>query len=186
MPIPLGILAAAGFRPPAAAGSYDLLQTFTVGSGGLASVTFSNLNTSYASTYRHLQIRFVARASRSGQVGDPVVIKINNATVPVSHHLYGNGSSVISSAPVNYTIIDSIAGTSAATGQFGAGVIDFIDAFSTSKNKTMRALAGGAGLVSLSSALWTSTTITSTIELNPFSNTNFIEGTRFSLYGIKG
>jgi hypothetical protein len=180
----LGIFSAAGAGGVGADTSFDLLETQILGSTQ-ASITFSSLGT-YSSTYKHLQIRWVARASRSGQVGDPMVIKINTATPVQTHHLFGTGSSVSSNATTLYAIIDSIAGASAATNQFGVGVIDFVDAFSTTKNKTMRALAGGTGAVSLDSALWNSTTATTSIELIPFSATSFIAGSRFSLYGIKG
>ena len=178
----LGVLQAqAAGAGPVGGAAFDLLEQRVLDSAE-SSVTFSSLS-SYAASYAHLQIRFAARAARAGQVGDPVVIKINTATVPISHHLFGNGSSVTSSAPINYTIIDSIAGASAAANQFGVGVIDFTDAFSTDKNKTMRALAGGVGAISLSSALWTSTAITDSIEFIPFSLTNLQIGSRVSLYG---
>ncbi len=179
----LGIFSAAG-AGGGFSSDYELIETQILGSSQ-ASITFSSLGT-YSSTYKHLQIRWVARASRAGQVGDPMVIKINTATPAQTHHLFGNGSSVGSNATTLYAIIDSIAGASAATNQFGVGVIDFVDAFSTTKNKTMRALAGGTGAVSLDSALWNSTTATTSIELIPFSATSFITGSRFSLYGIKG
>jgi hypothetical protein len=181
MPFGLGFFATAG---AGAAGSFDLLESQVLGSTA-ASVTFSSLST-YASTYQHLQIRMVARASRSGATTDPLIVKLNSTTQTYGHHLFGNGSSVGSgNIATAYSILDAITGATAATNAFGAGVIDILDPFETTKNKTIRALTGANTVVALSSTFWNFTTAVSSIELSAFSATNFLVGSRFSLYGLR-
>jgi hypothetical protein len=182
MPFGLGFFATAGAG--GAAGSFDLLESQVLGSTA-ASVTFSSLST-YASTYQHLQIRMVARASRSGATTDPLIVKLNSTTQTYGHHLFGNGSSVGSgNIATSYSLLDAITGATAATNAFGACVIDILDPFETTKNKTIRALTGANTVVSLSSTFWNFTTAVSSIELSAFSATNFLVGSRFSLYGWK-
>ena len=182
MPFGLGFFATAGVS--AAAGSFDLLETQVLGSSQ-ASVTFSSLGT--YSNYKHLQIRMVARASRSGATTDPLIVKLNSTTQTYGHHLFGNGSSVGSgNIATSYSLLDAITGATATANAFGACVIDILDPFETTKNKTIRALTGANTVVSLSSTFWNFTTAVSSIELSAFSATNFLVGSRFSLYGIKG
>lgn len=184
MPFGLGFFAVAGAG--GSLGAFDLLETQVLGSGGAASVTFNNLTTSYGSTYKHLQIRMTARASRPSSTTDPVIITLNGSGQTKSHALYANGSSVNSYAEGSYSLWDAITGTNAATGAFGACVIDLLDPFETTKNKTMRAFTGANTVVTLGSVLFATTATTASVTLTPFSATNFLQGSRFSLYGIKG
>jgi hypothetical protein len=73
---------------------------------------------------------------------------------------------------------------------FGAGVIDILDPFSTTKNKTLRGLGGitssEATNIALRSGSWASTSAVTSITCLPFSADNWVAGSRFSLYGIKG
>jgi hypothetical protein len=82
-------------------------------------------------------------------------------------------------------LLDAITGATATANAFGACVIDILDPFETTKNKTIRGLTGANTVVSLSSTFWNFTTAVSSIELSAFSATNFLVGSRFSLYGIK-
>lgn len=187
MPIPLGILAAAGVR--AAGGSYELIETITVGSGGAASVTFSNLNT-YSSTYQHLQIRGVARSNRATFTVDSLNMLVNGSSMTAYHRLYGNGSSVQSN--IDATIAE-ISTNVSASGIFGAFVIDILDPYET-KNKTIRALSGtwsdDAGgfsgkTIQLASTFINATTSVSSITLDPTFGSQLVQGSRFSIYGLK-
>jgi hypothetical protein len=184
---PLGILSAAG----AAVGfqsDYELISTTVLG-GTATSVTFSSLAT-YASTYKHLQIRMTARTTRTGTLGDVYLITLNGDTGSnyAMHELRANGSVVTSSASTSQTsmLFQRIASADHPANAFGASVIDFLDSYSTTKNKTVRAFAGVAlGEIFLNSGFRNSTeSITSiTISRTAF---NFVAGSRFSLYGIKG
>lgn len=197
MPIPLGILAAAGFRPPTAAGAYELIETITVGSGGAASVTFSNLNT-YSSTYQHLQIRAVARGAQTGGAEMELGLRINGITTNSYswHILRGNGSTVTSAAGSTTNVIyaGNVTDNTAASNIFGAAVIDILDPYETSKFKTIKSMSGQKGAtattadrIGLYSGLFQSTDAISSITLLSQNLTSgFLQYSRFSIYGIRG
>ena len=182
MPFGLGFFATAGAG--GAAGSFDLLESQVLGTA-VGSVTFSSLGT-YATTYQHLQIRMVARANRPSSTTDPLIITLNGSGQTHAHSLFGNGSSVSSGAIASqYSLLDAITGPNAATNAFGACVIDILDPFETTKNKTMRGFTGANTVVALGSVLFGTTSSTTSITITPFSATNYMVGSRFSLYGIK-
>jgi hypothetical protein len=172
------------------AGSYELIATEIL-TASQTSVVFSSLG-DYASTYKHLQIRATARTNR-GSLTDGISVRLNADTANnyARHGLYGDGSSVASYGLANQSFmpgIDTSANSSAAN-IFGAGVIDLLDPYSTTKNKTVRALAGNPSTgfsVSLGSGHWRNTASVTSITLFPQLGTNIVAGSRFSLYGIKG
>lgn len=178
MPIPLGILAAAGFRPTAG-GSYELIETITVGSGGAASVTFGNLNT-YSTTYQHLQIRAVVQST----TGVTISMRMNgdSGSNYTFHRLEGNGSSVYSNAGTSRNNI--AIGTSSDTGSiFSPFVADILDPYEA-KNKTVRSFARANG-VGLYSGMWMNTSSLSSITIFAEAGQNWTQGSRFSIYGLK-
>lgn len=169
----------------AGGGAYDLLETVNL-TVDTATVTFSNLDT-YASTYKHLQIRAVANAS-----GD-TFIRFNGVTSSAynDHVLRGIGTSVQSTnlgtgseMPVDFRDYDSGSGN-----RYGAGVVDILDFSSTSKNKTIRALAGNTDSdafprINLHSGLFRNTAAITSITIGA-SGSDLRRESRFSLYGIK-
>lgn len=178
--IPLGILASAG----QSAADYELIETFVAGSN-VSSITFSNL-AAFASTYRHLQVRYVARST----VPETGIFARFNGDASSSyrtHYLLGNGSSVSSGSfgldPRGQ--VGLLAGSGAAANDFRPGVIDLLDAYSTTKNKTVRGLSASQSAVILMSVLWVNTSSLTSWQITPDSG-NFVAGSRFSLYGIKG
>lgn len=174
-----------------AAGSFDLLETQVLASSA-ASVTFSSLST-YAADYQHLQIRAVERTDR-GDAVDTSKIQLNGVTASsyAYHYLNGDGSSVSSSAGASQTRIlggVNIGGTG-TTSAFGAEVIDILDPFETTKNTTLRIMSGEVNAVApqvrLVSGLFISTDAVTSITLAPNVGSNWVTGSRFSLYGIRG
>jgi hypothetical protein len=190
MPFGIGFWANTVSAAPATAGSYELIETISVGSGGVASVTFSGLS-AYSSTYRHLQIRAVARGAGSG-ASDYIGIRLNGDTGANYswHQIFGNGSAVGSGAATSVTrgLVSEIAGSSQTANSFGVGVIDLLDVYSTTKNKTMRGLSGNpTTALNLWSSAWYNTAAVSSITLLEYDGAgNFAQFSRFSLYGIKG
>jgi hypothetical protein len=184
---PLGILSAAGAAVVDTA-AYELISSTILG-GTAASVTFSNLG-DYSSTYKHLQIRTLARVS--GATTETLLIRLNSDTGSNYswHGLSGNGTSVSSFALTSnsYMGIGIHPGTNSSANIFGPTVIDFLDTYSTTKNKTARSLGGMNGAlttVRLHSGLWQSTSSLTSIQV--FSEaTNFVAGSRFSIYGLRG
>lgn len=195
MPIPLGVLAVAGAgAAPSGPGAYELLET-TVLTSNQSSVTFSNLDTNYGSTYQHLQIRAVQRGSAS-DTGGQGLLRLNgssNTGSYVMHQLFGNGSSVTSEAVVS-GILGGIApagrfpAANATANTFGATIIDILDPFETTKNKTVRILGGQASSenrIFLASGLFLSTSAVTTLALSIQDGSNYVTGSRFSLYGLR-
>lgn len=179
-----------GFFGGAAGGDYELISSTILGSN-TAGVTFSSI----PSSYKHLQIRFVARNSTSG-TRDELRVRFNGSTAynHAYHKLQGDGSNVTSSAVTTTDGMNGgwITGPSETANVFGAGVIDILDYASSSKNKTIRSFSGlngpsGGFYVSLNSGFfYANTNAITSIELNTINVYDFATGSRFSLYGIKG
>jgi hypothetical protein len=176
---PLGILSAAGAGGGAALSDYELIETQILGSSQ-ANITFSNLNT-YSSVYKHLQIRMALTST----VDSSIKFRLNGDTGTnySFHALDGRGSTIVSFAFTSENagfIGYSFAGVMSAT-------LDLIDAYSTTTNKTTRALSGttqSGNRVYLASSLRRSTESTTSITvLNEAGN--FTVGSRFSIYGIR-
>lgn len=180
---PLGILSAAGAGGEAGVVSdFELISTTILGSAQ-SSITFDV--SSYASTYKHLQIRMVSRrADNSGSVR----LTFNSSSSGYARHtLYGTGSSVISNGASSQSEIEHYV-TSKSTepaNAYAPAVWDILDAFSSSKNKTIRVFAGTwIPEVIFGSGLWANTNAITSINLLAFGN-DFATGSRFSLYGVK-
>jgi hypothetical protein len=188
MLIPLGILAVAGAVTPTAAGDYDLLTSTTLGTA-TASVTF---DTSTFTEYKHFQIRASARMSvaSNGTTGN---LRLNGDTGAnyARHYLQGTGSAVQSDAVTSNSYmynIYAINGSSDVANSFTAIVVDILDAFAT-KNKTVRAMSGVPGnenRIRLGSGLWMNTASLTSVTFISDQGGNFVVGSRFALYGLRG
>ena len=175
---------------PVSFGAFDLLETTTL-TTTTAETVFTGLG-SY-SDYKHLQLRAVYRRDAFGYVGANLYMRLNadSANNYSRHELKGIEGTVYSSAQAPTSVAGYIQGPASevATGAFGVAVIDILDAFSTSKNKTVRIFSGVAGqdaansVISLSSGAWFSTSAITSLTLG--AGTGNLAGTRFSLYGVK-
>jgi hypothetical protein len=188
MLIPFGVLSAAGAE---VAGDYELIATEILGSAQ-SSITFSNLG-DYASTYKHLQFRIAARSDRPA-IGDSAMLRFNGDSAGNyrAHWLNGDGTSVAAQetgAGATKLYGARMAGGSAAANIFGGGVCDILDVYSASKNTTTRALTGSVAsspILFLFSGVWLNVSTISSVTLFADMGTNFVAGSRFSLYGIRG
>jgi hypothetical protein len=184
---PLGILSAAGAGGVVPVGpTYELISTTILGTA-TSSVSFSSLAT-YASDYKHLQIRI---AVRTDTVNDLISMRLNSDTGAnyANHELQGDGSTVNSSAAQSQTSMrfGRTAYSTMTANSFAGMVVDLLDTYSTSKNKTIRCLSGRTGAansIQLFSGFHMSTASLTSITILPGSP-NFIAGSRFSLYGIR-
>jgi hypothetical protein len=177
-----------GVGVPVSTNSYESIATVTVGSGGQSSIDF----TSIPSTYKHLQIRGIARSSAAVTASN-CRLRFNSDTGSnyAYHYLGGDGAAAYagatSSTDRGYAGLTS--GASASANIFGVLIIDVLDYANTNKNKTVRALSGvdlnGSGYVELDSSLWMNTTAVSSLSLF-FNSGNFAQYSSFALYGIKG
>lgn len=190
-PFPLGILAASGVEAAADLTSYYLLDSQVLASTA-STVTFSNLVSSYGSTYQHLQIRWSARTNR-GSNNDVLQLYFNNDTGAnyTLRRLFLEGA--LGLRAQNYNSINAtqpgtfaVTGANAATDSFGSGFFDILDPFETTKNTTVSGLSGSASTyidVGLSGGLWVNTAAVDEIDI--FAIGSFVANSRFSLYGMK-
>lgn len=170
-------------------GSFESIATTVVGSGGQTTITFSSI----PSTYKHLQLRFIAKANYAANVFS-VGIRYNNdsgSSYPL-HVVQGNGTAVAAGgySPYTYDYSTATMGTTTAN-VFAANVVDILDYADTNKNKTIRALVGAdvngsGGLVYMASTLWLSTSAINSISLSTGGYGDFLQHSHFALYGIKG
>lgn len=167
-------------------GSYESLQTVTVGAGGAAYIEF----TSIPSTYQHLQIRMLQRSDYAGTfVGTAVRFNSDTASNYSFHLLTGDGSSTTSAGYASTSNIDgpTFTGSSITSGVFGTAVCDILDYANTNKYTTTRMLGGadanGSGAINFWSGLWRNTAAISTIRVYPGAG-NYIQNSQFALYGV--
>jgi hypothetical protein len=188
----LGIVASSKLK---ASSSFESIAT-AVGTGSSGTITF----TSIPSTYKHLQIRYVAKHTGTTNSLDSLDITLNGNTGSnyTRHLIVGEGSNVTATGQASQVRIrtGSVIPDSNASlnNMFGVGIIDINDYTSTSNNKTVRTILGvdtnssvtPVGRITLVSGLWFATpaAITS-IQLNS-QVANWTTTTVFSLYGIKG
>lgn len=174
-----------------ASGAFESIATVTA-AGGESSLSF----TSIPSTYKHLQIRGIARTQANAVLSlSRVQFNSDTGTNYTQHTLYGNGSTVAVDTNTSDNAIQWLApvpGNNATANVFGAMVLDIHDYASTTKYKTVRVFAGDDGnaantdyRVFLKSGLWMSTSAITSINLF-CSGITWAAGTTFALYGIKG
>lgn len=163
-----------------------------VGDGSSSTITFSSI----PSTYQHLQLRFQGRIALAG--GGSVYnanIRFNgdSGTNYTWHAIRGTGSAVAAygSTGQGFANVDSVfpdANVSAST--FAPAIVDIHNYTSTTQNKVLRAFSGyetnTAGNVWLTSSVWLNTNAITSITITNNASSNFVTGSVFSLYGIKG
>lgn len=158
------------------------LETVRLGASA-SSIDFINL--ARYNDYQHLQIRIIGRAS----VAANLQIQYNDDTGALysAHYLEANGSSVFSGASVN-AIFGNCGVLVSESNIFSGMIIDILDPFDTTKNKTARSTYGaataGSKWMGIASNLYRNTAAITSIKLI-VSGTTFVAGSRFSLYGLK-
>jgi hypothetical protein len=187
MPIP-GIVASGISGSKIATSSFYSIAT-AAASGG--TVTFSSI----PSTYKNLQLRFIAQDTyAASQNTQNLGITFNGAggTAYSWHYLLGRGSSASASGTASTSEIRILCEPSSITaGIYGVGILDIIDYASTSKYKTTRAIAGvdwnstaGDNAIGLFSGLWQSTAAINSITITAFGGSGIGNSSTFALYGI--
>ena len=180
-------------NPPYIPSDYESIAT-AVGTGSIATITFSSI----PSTYKHLQLRVLARDLGAGtSTGNATFIRLNNNTANVYswHSFNGDGSAVgwegygFGATGGNGYINAITAAGGNAAGIMGVGIIDILDYTNTSKLKTITAVTGidqnGSGRIAFTSILYNSTSVIDRIDIQG-SQGNFTTSSVFSLYGLKG
>jgi hypothetical protein len=172
--------------------SFESIATVNVGAGGSGTITFSSI----PSTYKHLQIRLIARTDRSGSPSANTLWRFNSdtATNYSEHGIVGNGTTASAFSGVSSDKIgfDRVAGASAGANIFGTIIVDILDYADTNKYKTARGIGGletnnTNSEIYFQSGSWRSTSAINRIDIQSVAGTvNFVQYSQFSLYGIKG
>ena len=165
------------------ANTYKLIASSTVGSGGVASIDFSSI----PSTYTDLLVLASARSTRNSDTIDDLAIRFNDSTSNYTgRRLYGNGSSAVSDTQ---TDIRGFAVANNSTASTFSNNIFYIPNYRSSNNKS--ASIDGANENNASTAfnglvagLWSDSSAITKITLLA-NNGNLMEHSTFYLYGIK-
>ncbi len=165
---------------------FESISTTTVGAGGVSSITFSSI----PSTYTHLQIRGFNKDTTVISGTQVLSVQFNGDTAAnySFHRLTGNGSAASSAAGTSTTLFYTGTTIANVANTFGAFVLDILDYKDTNKYKTARSLDGsdanGSGEISLRSGSWRNTAAITSITLTP-TGTGIAQYSSFALYGIK-
>ena len=172
-----------GVGVPVSLTDYESIASSTAGSGGVATITFSSI----ASTYKHLQVRFIAAGTGSAYLA----MNFNSDTGAnyTRHRLQGNGSSASADGTTGITEVRLFGSPGLpVSSNFAAGVIDILDYSNTNKYKTVRNLAGvetnSTGNIELTSSVWLNTSAITSLTFS-VSGGNLSQYSSFALYGIK-
>ena len=165
-----------------------------VGAGGSNTIEFADI----PQGYKHLQIRGIAKTTRSGayNYASDFTINFNSdySSNYSAHGIYSFSSIYGFGIPDYNTIIFQSAsadGDGVIPNIFGASVIDILDYSNKNKFKTTKSLTGTittadyTDMLAFNSGNWRSFNPVENIQIKAGSF-NFKQHTRFSLYGIKG
>lgn len=176
-----------GWRVPSAGavGAYELIAT-AAGTGSSSTITFASI----PAGYKHLQIRMTVGTTLTYEQGSSFGIRFNadSAANYAGHSMNGNGSSIGTGSNVSGNAID-VGYLSIPNNPISASIIDIVDAFSTTKNKTVRVLTGykwTSNLIALRSGHWRNTATVTSVSIVELNASLWSTRSRFSLYGIKG
>lgn len=169
-------------------GDYESIATATVGAGGSGSIILLD---NIPQTYKHLQIRLVARSTFAG-ANDLIYFWNAPAGITSSrwHTLTGDGSTPGSGTGTAAVYAGYIPGANATANVFGTAIIDILDYSDTNKLKTWRSKIGfdnnGSGIVSTWSGVWIgSNSAINSIRMN-CGSAGFAQYSHAALYGIRG
>lgn len=163
--------------------TYIKIASNTVGAGGVASVTFSSI----PSTYTDLVLKMSARLD----VNDVQVKMYFNADSTAANYswrrIYGDGATAVSDNGTNL-INGSADGANMTASTFGNAEF-YIPNYTSSNKKSGSAdhiteTNGTTAYATLAASLWQGTAAISSITLLPNTTGNFVQYSTFTLYGI--
>jgi hypothetical protein len=166
--------------------TYSLLGSSTVGSGGVASISFSSIDSSYTDLILKV-------SSRGASTGTLVLVSLNSsATTFKSTWLDGDGSAA-GSGTNNSTLQNLMAWTqssSTTANTFGNFEICFAGYSGSTKKSVCSDYvnennSSGGIAYGLLGNNWTTTSAITSISLSIFGGTNFAQHSTAYLYGVK-
>lgn len=163
------------------AGSMFPLGIYTVPSGGVSSVTFSSI----PSTYTHLQIR-ASYLNSLNLYSVKIQFNGDSGSNYWEHQSTGTGASVSTGAGSGTSALIAVGAVNSSL-YTGAMISEILDYKNTNKYKVVRTISGadgnGSGQVKLVSSLWLNTNAINSITINN-DGSNFNEYSSFALYGM--
>jgi hypothetical protein len=156
--------------------TYEPIATATVSGTGTTTVTFNSISSSYT------DIILVARAA----IADGYcLLRVNNDSSAIysRSQLSGDGATASSGRASNENAWFPITGT---TGFSSTTLVHLMNYANTTTNKTgLHRGNDSSGLTQASAWLYRSTSAISRIDLIRPTTSNFLDGSTFTLYGIK-
>jgi len=171
-------------------GAWTLIEDVELGAPA-ATIDFQNI----PDTYKHLVIEYSLRTDRAAEENDAILLRFNNSAVGYDYlrsAIYHNAQ-LASAEGLNASAIE-VDYAPAATGQansFSSGSVrihDYTDGSrlptALTQNAYLRTRTSGKLYVGQSFGQWRTQAVVSRITLLPEFGTNFVAGSRATLYGI--
>lgn len=173
---------------------FESITTLTASSGTVASFDF----TSIPSTYKHLQLRGIVRATDGN---DMPWVRINNSSTSSDymwHNLVGNGQSLSAGNGVGqgdtYFRFRPMANTNSPANSYAGFVMDILDYANTSKIKAIKIRGGhthnllhgtqsNPAFIGISSGAYFQTSAINRITF--ITSANYAQYSSIALYGIR-
>ena len=166
-------------------GSLYSLASFTVPSGGIASVTLP-----VPSGYRHLEIRGISKTTEGTAYDNQTLIRFNGDTAAnyATHQIYGSTGSYTLGGNGG-TAISTYQTPESGQSAFNGFIYNIQNYAATTKTKALTGLIGfdangGASSQAYTTGSWNSTQPITSITFLPVTG-SWAQNSRFSLYGIK-
>ena len=166
--------------------TFTLIASSTVGSGGVSSITFSSI----PSTYTDLCLKISGRTNTYSNEWQDIQFSLNGGNYATGWSfkaIYGNGSAASSEGYSNssFSLVDSSTATASTFSNteiyipnYYSATVKSISADTVTENNGTRAIAY------LSAALWNTSTQINSIAFKPATSVNFSEHSTAYLYGI--
>ena len=168
------------------ANTFELISSYTVGSGGSTSIDFNSI----PSTYTDLCFKISVRITRSGYVGDILNISFNGtSTNESSRRLEGAGSGTPTSASNSLLLAYQGSTTDATASTFGNGEL-YIPNYAGSTNKSasndgVSENNGTTAYAGFAANLWSNTAAINQVTFTPDGGSNFVQYSTIYCYGVK-
>ena len=145
-------------------GSFESIATTT-----LASDTSSISFTSVPGTYKHLQLRFMAKGNNAGDL-EYLGFRLNGFTGDYYwHQIYGEGSGTPTGTYFQQSFMRCFISGNNGANMFGVGITDILDYADTNKFKTLKTFSGydlnGSGMATVCSGLYSSTSAVTSVTV---------------------
>jgi hypothetical protein len=169
--------------------TYSKIATYTVGSGGVASIDFLNI----PQTYTDLILKVSARTNQSDWNDNSIIrFNANTGNNYSNRRLNGSGTTVESSSNTSqdgfYYL--NFNGATSTSNTFSNNEI-YIPNYTSSNQKSFSAErvvennSATNNILAIIAGVWTGTAAITSISIAPFYGTNFVQHSTAHLYGIK-